>query len=85
MPDDYLQMFARPIDLCKEIGFVNRVLALANNEPLNEWDMRFNKKIYYKTKPPGIQLRDYILNTIPSEIYNIQNHLIKEKDFYTFV
>ena len=69
--------------MCQEIGYVNLILALDKNEKLNEWDLRYNKKIYYKSKPPGIELRDYILNTIVSEIYNIQNQITK--DFFKFV
>ena len=70
--------FTTPMQLCREIGFVNNVLKPAQQEVLNEWDLRFNKKLYSPTPPPGIQIRDYILNTIPSEVYNIQNDMIKE-------
>ena len=50
-------------------------MELETNEPLNEWDIRYNKKIYYKSKVPGTQIIDYILNTIASEIYNVENSL----------
>jgi len=61
------------MSLCREIGYVNIILDLDNKEVMNEWDLRYNNKIYYKSKVPGTQLKDYILNTIASEVYNIEN------------
>jgi hypothetical protein len=73
VPDDFLKIYPTPMALCREIGYVNLILALQQDEGVNEWDLRYNKKIYYKSKIPGTQLRDYILNTIASEIYNVEN------------
>ena len=63
------------MSLCREVGYVNIVMELEQQNPLNEWDIIHNKRIYYKSKVPGTQLRDYILNTIPSEIYSIENKM----------
>ena len=73
MPDNYQTVFPTPMSLCREIAYVNVLMKLDQEEPLNEWDLRYNKKIYYKSPVPGIQLRDYILNTISSETYRIEN------------
>lgn len=63
------------MQLCRELAFVNSIMSLNVGEQVNEWDLRYNKKIYYKSKVPGTQLRDYIMNTISSEIYNLENQL----------
>lgn len=73
IPDDYQSKFQTPMQLCRELAYVDLIMELHVEEPLNEWDLRYNKKIYYKSKVPGTQLRDYIMNTISSEIYNLEN------------
>ena len=85
IPDNYQSVFPTPMSLCREIAYVNLLMALDNEEPLNEWDLRYNKKVYYASPAPGIQLRDYVLNTIPSEIYNIENGMIENPYHYIWL
>jgi len=54
VPDNYQQVFPTPMALCREIAYVNLLMNLENEEPLNEWDIRYNSKIYYPSPFPGI-------------------------------
>lgn len=42
-------------------------------DPMNQWDVRNNKKLYWPDKNPVYFVIQFILNNIQSNIYQYQN------------